>query len=109
MSDFDGAASKTSFPLCDRFGRGLEPGRFIVYPGLRGRSAILHFGMIRSLHPDASYGRAKLGIYNEDGRKSNLLYPGRVIAVDDSLVPEGEAKSRLISLRPIAPLPLSVT
>jgi hypothetical protein len=96
--------------LRDYFGRELEIGRFIIYAGLMGRSAILQIGMIRSLHPDADFGKKKIGVYNSDGRKTGLRYPERVIQVDDDMVDDGEDKRRLLALMAtvVAPLvPLS--
>lgn len=88
--------------------RDLEIGRFILYPGLSGRSAIMQIGMIRSLnHTATGYGKKKVGIYNEMGYKSNLVYPNRVVQVDDSAIPEGDTKERLLKLRALPPVPLS--
>ncbi len=98
-----------SDPLKDRFGHELEVGRFIVYAGLLGRSAILQFGMVRSLRPNGQYGHSKLGIYNEHGGKASLMYPSRVIAVNDSMVPEGASKARLLALRSCIPADLPGT
>lgn len=93
--------------LKDYLGRELEVGRFIVYPGLIGRSATMNFGMIRGLRPDAGPGKVKVLVYTDSGRKAGLQYPGRIVQVDDSLVPDDEEKAHLLSLRPTVLLPMS--
>lgn len=106
----DDQAIKAPAPLKDYLDRDLEVGRFIVYSGLAGRSSVLQFGMIRSLHPNASWGEKKVGIYTSEGRKAMLQYTSRLVQVDDSMVLDVEVKRRLLALRAttVAPLvPLS--
>ena len=83
----------------DFLGHDLQVGRFIIYPGLSGRSAIMQCGMIRLLRSATGLGKPKIGIYNDAGRKTNLMYPGRIVQEPPRRRPEGR-RLAVVRLRP---------